>query len=81
MRLIAGSKSEGGTLDCNHGGLREQEPAQPIAKGVQGEAGDGDAGAIDAVKYSHGALDVVSGWHYGWDGSFGAGGLFFMCFI
>ena len=50
MQLIAGSKSKGGALDCNHGGLREQEPAQPIAKGVQGEAGDGDAGAIKVVE-------------------------------
>ena len=45
MHFIAGGKGKIGALDCNHGGLREQEPAQPIAKGVQGEAGDGDAGA------------------------------------
>lgn len=46
MQLIAGSKGEGGTLDCNHGGLREQELAQPVAKGVQGATGNGDAGAV-----------------------------------
>ena len=50
MQFIAGSKSKGGTLDCNHGGLREQEPAQPVAEGVQGAAGDGDAGAIEVEK-------------------------------
>ena len=41
MQLIAGSKSKRGALDCNHGGLREQEPAQPVSEGVQGAAGDG----------------------------------------
>ena len=45
MQLIAGSKGKRGALDCKHGGLREQEPAQPVAKGVQGAEGDGDAGA------------------------------------
>jgi len=43
MQLIARGKSKGGTLDCKHGGLREQEPSQPVAEGVQGAAGDGDA--------------------------------------
>ena len=50
MQLIAGSKSKGGALDCKYGGVREQEPAQPIAEGVQGAAGDGDAGAIEVEK-------------------------------
>ena len=45
MQLIAGGKGKGGALDCNYGGLREQESAQPVAEGVQGAAGDGDAGA------------------------------------
>ena len=43
MQLIARGKSKRGALDCNDGGLREQEPAQPVAKGVQGAAGNGDA--------------------------------------
>ena len=50
MQLIAGGKSKGGALNCKHGGLREQEPAQPVAEGVQGAAGDGDAGAIKVDK-------------------------------
>ena len=41
MQLIAGGKGKGGALDCKYGGLREQEPAQPVAEGVQGAAGDG----------------------------------------
>ena len=45
MQLIAGSKSKRGALDCKYGGLREQEPAQPVAEGVQGEADDGYADA------------------------------------
>ena len=43
MQLIAGSKSKRGALDCKYGGLREQEPAQSVAEGVQGAADDGDA--------------------------------------
>ena len=50
MQLIAGGKGKRGALDCNHGGLREQESAQPVAEGVQGAAGDGDAGAIEVEK-------------------------------
>ena len=50
MQLIAGSKSKGGALDCKYGGLREQEPAQPVAEGVQGAAGDGDASAKMRVQ-------------------------------
>ena len=49
MQLIAGCQGKGGALDCNHSGLREQEPAQPVAEGVQGAAGDSDADAIRAA--------------------------------
>jgi len=54
MQLIAGSKSKRGALDCNHGGLREQEPAQPVAEGVQGAAGDGDASqcGLDSLHFA-----------------------------
>ena len=59
MQLIAGSKSKGGALDCNHGGLREQEPAQPVAEGVQGAASDGNAGADITVTCFGGSFSRI----------------------
>ena len=50
MQLIAGGKGKRGALDCKYGRLREQEPAQPVAEGVQGAAGDGDASAKMRVQ-------------------------------
>ena len=63
MQLIAGSKSKGGALDCKYGGLREQEPAQPVAKGVQGAAGDGHADVRQVSGRVAGALGVHMSHH------------------
>ena len=52
-------------MDCQNGGLREQEPAQPVAEGVQGAAGDGDAGALKTHVGSPRempSLDPVASW-------------------
>ena len=35
MQLIAGGNGQGGALDCENGGLREQQLAQPVAKGYK----------------------------------------------
>ena len=51
MQLIPRGKGKGGTLDCKYGGLRDQEPAQPVAEGVHGAAIDGDADAGGAKTW------------------------------